>query len=152
MRVKLKTSVGAAVALVVAGVLVSTGGLPGGGSDTDTNERRKYTLVGETSENYVVINMLYNTNTGRREKITDKHIYGAFRRDVWVEAGEVINIHLEADTTGKHPLGSAPWARCQILLNGGMAGGDAEVWQLKVIETAEDRHKQARTGCEIKGG
>src|SRR5687768_11644456 len=142
---KLKTMLGGAAALAVVAVLATnvTGGSPGG--DTDTAERHKYTLVADTSMNRGQIEARV-TSSVRGNVLTIapwRRVRMTWKQSVWVETGEIVKITLRVRTYGDHRLRTQLWSRCQILRDGEMTGGDAEVDNIH-IERYEDQKKQTQ--------
>jgi hypothetical protein len=126
-------------------------GPPGAG--TDTSERRRYTLIADTFNGSALVDAHVVSNVyGEGMAVNQQRVVTTWKRSFWVGPDEVISINLGVWTYGTHPRGTAPWARCQILLNDGMRGGDAEVDQLPVVRRREDNWKQAHAICKISAG
>ena len=150
---RVKTALVGTVMLVAAGVLAMnvTGGAPG--THTDTSERHKYTLVADTSMNRGEIEARV-TSSARGNVLTIapwRKVKMTWKQSVWVEPGEVVKITLRVRTYGDHRLRTQLWSRCQILKDGEMVGGDAEVDNIH-IERYEDQKRQTRANCEVKVG
>lgn len=152
--VRLKTIAGGAVLTLVAAVTVLAlgDGVPSL-TGTDTSERRKYTLVADTSKHRGVIDAYVVSTTGRRLlSIENRRVRTTWKQSVWVESGEVVRISLTVWTYGDHRPRQAPWARCQILRNGAMTGGDTEVDQLPALRAPDELKRQAEARCAISAG
>src|SRR5688572_28699702 len=145
--------VGGTALLVAAAVLATN--ITGGSSDrrTDSSERHKYTLVADTSMNRGQIEARV-TSSVRGNVLTIapwRRVSLTWKQSVWVETGEIVKITLRVRTYGGHRLRTQLWSRCQILRDGQMTGGDAEVENI-YIERYEDQRRQTQANCEVEVG
>lgn len=149
-HVKTKMLGGAAV-LAVVGIMLATGnGIPGMNT-ADTSERRKYTLIANTHMGRARVDVRMSSTGGQRVVIENRKVTTEWKTSFWAEANEVMIINFDVRTFGDHRLNTAPWARCEIKLNGSMTGGDAEVDQLPVIKYMDERQTQAEAWCNVRG-
>lgn len=146
-------AIGVAAVAVAAGVLLTSPGFtPGGKDGVDISKRRGYTLLADTDNKRAIIEVHIVSNVrGTILLVEEEKVITTWKYSFWAEPKEVVTMEMDVWTYGSHPLGASVWSRCQILFNGGMVGGDAEVDNIH-IKDADDRRKQTHANCAIDAG
>ena len=148
-------AVGVTAVAVIGGLMLSGGiGLPGKSDpEVDTSKRRGYTLLADSWDNRATIEVHVISNVrGTILLIEERNVATTWKDSFWVEPNEIVSIDLDVwSRKGTNKIGSSVWSRCQILFNGGMAGGDAEIDNF-YVRNDSDRRRQAYSACTINAG